>query len=405
VNWGRLNACNPPFQDALASVATRSAPLQLRNWADYVTVPRSPPTLRDSLTRSASVLRRIGIAPTPKSLDALHPLHFAFHPSVDRVTSNFRELLSYLQTKQPETFSVAGRLDERRYLPRKFPRDLPLLLSLQSYPAYRRMVGENWMHWHDYYELWVATEGSGEYRCGNHQFAFTRGDVVIVDPLKIHGVLRMERGHAPLVILFPIDAVAPTGSDVDLGFLAAWDRRADRMVPRLAATSPVATAVHGAILRLAQAWYENHQTDGRIQALKFHLLETLMHLRHAFIDETETSRTTQSMRAEREARLSRVLEYVGQHCNGRLSQPEVARIAGMSTSRFRAFFKATTGWGFGDYLRELRLERAAVLLRETSESVAAIAYQTGFADQSHLQRLFKARYTASPLSYRKRHQV
>jgi AraC-like DNA-binding protein len=321
------------------------------------------------------------------------------------VTSNFRELLTYLQTKKPETFSVAGRLDERRYLPRKFPRDLPLLLSLQSYPAYRRMVGENWMHWHEYYELWIATEGSGEYRCGNHRFAFERGDVVIVDPLKIHGVLRMESGHAPLVILFPIDAVAPTGAEVDIGFLAAWDRRGERTVPKIQATSTTAAGVHGAILRLARAWFDAEPADGRLQSLKLHLFEVLMHLRRAFIEKPGTPRTNQSMRAEREARLGRVLEYVAQHCNARVSQPEVARIAGLSTSRFRAFFKETTGWGFGDYLRELRLERSARLLRETGESVAEIAYQTGFADQSHLQRLFKARYSSSPLAYRKEHQA
>ena len=67
------------------------------------------------------------------------------------------------------------------------------------------------------------------------------------------------------------------------------------------------------------------------------------------------------------------------------------------------FFQETTGWGFGDYLRDLRLERAARLLRETTESMAAVAHQTGFADQSHLTRLFKAKHGVSPLHYRKRH--
>ncbi|MHA3775702.1 helix-turn-helix domain-containing protein [Verrucomicrobiota bacterium sgz303538] len=315
-----------------------------------------------------------------------------------------RELLAYLHAREHETFSVSGRIDERRHLARTFPPDLPLLLSLQSYPAYRQMVGENWMHWHDYYELWVATGGSGEYRSGNHRFAFGPGDVVLVDPLKIHGVLRMEREHAPLVIFFPTEAVAPSGAEIDLGFLAAWDRRPEKILPRLEAAAPTAAAVHGAILRLAQTWFEAKPAEGRTLALKFHLLEVLMHLRRAFIEHGETAPDTRSMRAEREARIGRVLEYVAQHCHTRLSQPDVAKVAGMSTSRFRIFFKETTGWGFADYLREVRLERAARLLRETAESVAGIAYQTGFSDQSHLQRLFKTKYAICPLAYRKQHQ-
>lgn len=315
-----------------------------------------------------------------------------------------RDLLTYLNGQPHETFSVAGRVDARRYLGREFPTGLPLLLSLQSYPGYHHMVGENWMHWHDYYELWVATAAGGEYRCGNHRFAFRQGDVVLVDPLKIHGVLRMDRGHAPLVLFFRTETVAPSGSPVDLGFLSAWDQRPEQTAPRLPGDDAATVAVHGALLRLAQAWFEKAAAEERTLALKFHLLDLLLQLRRAFRTHGERASDTRTVRAAREARLARVLEHISQQGLRGVSQPAVARVAGMSTSRFRIFFKETTGWGFADYLRDLRLERAAQLLRESGQSVADVAYETGFADQSHLQRLFKAKYTISPLHYRKQHQ-
>jgi AraC-like DNA-binding protein len=321
------------------------------------------------------------------------------------MTLPIRELFDYLRSRPHDTFSTAGLIDERRYLPRRFPDDFPLLVSVQAYPAYRRMIGENWMHWHDYYELWLATDGGGVYRSGNHRFSFAPGDIVLVDPLKIHGVVRMEKGHAPLVVFFPVDAVAAGGGKVDLGFLAAWDRRPDTVLPRVEGDSPTAAPVHRALLRLVRAWFEVRSGEERALVLKFHLLEVLMHLRHALVHPRKPAPDARSMRGEREARLGRVLEYVAQHSQERVSQPEAARVAGMSTSRFRVFFKETTGWGFSDYLRELRLEQAARLLRETAESVAAIAHETGFSDQSHLQRLFKAKHTISPLAYRKHHRA
>lgn len=314
-----------------------------------------------------------------------------------------RELLAYLHAQKHEPFTIARRIDARRRLDRDFPRPFPLLLSLQSYPSYKRMVGENWMHWHEYYELWVSTDGTGEYRCGNHVFPFGPGDVVLVDPLKIHGVVRMDRAHAPLVLFFPAEAVVPSGSGVDLGFLAPWDRRPEHVGPRLRGDAPSAASVHAAVLRLAQAWFESRPTADRPLTLRFHLLELLMQLRRAFLSEGEAPGEDHTARAAREGKIDRILEYVARHCDGPLAQPEVARAAGMSTSRFRLFFKETTGWGFSDYLRDLRLERAARLLRETSESIAEVAYRTGFADQSHLQRLFKGKYSISPLAYRKRH--
>lgn len=315
-----------------------------------------------------------------------------------------RELLHFLARQPREHFSLSRRMDARRFLAREFPADLPLLLSLQAYPGYRHMVGENWMHWHDYYELWLATAGRGRYRCGNHQFAFGPGDVVLVDPLKIHGVVRMEKVHAPLVVFFRREAIAPEGSLVDLGFLSAWDRRPDSTPPRFRASAPAADAVHRALLQLAQTWFQPEHTETRLLQLKFHLIETLLQLRHAFPCQAPATREPQPWRAEREARLGRVLEHVARHCQGRLPQADAAKVAGMSPSRFRAFFKATTGWGFADYLRDVRLERAARLLREDSASVAEVAYHTGFADQSHLQRLFKAKYGISPLAYRRQHQ-
>lgn len=314
-----------------------------------------------------------------------------------------RELLAFLRSQEREPFSVSRRLDSRRRLDRNFPADLPLILSLQSYPGYRQMVGENWMHWHDYYECWVATEGCGEYRCGHHQFPFGPGDLVVVDPLKIHGVLRMEKSHTPLVIFFRAEAVAGAESILDRGFLAAWERRHDRTSPRLKADSAAAGPVFKALLRLAQVWFAQGDGEDRHLTLKLHLLELLMALRRAYLAQGDAGAEPNSLRAEQEGRLSRVLEYVAKHCHSAVPQPEVARIAGMSSSRFRAFFKQTTGWGFADYLRDLRLERAARLLRETDASIAEVAYRTGFADQSHLQRLFKSKHGISPLAYRKRH--
>ncbi|MBI5775616.1 MAG: AraC family transcriptional regulator [Verrucomicrobia bacterium] len=314
-----------------------------------------------------------------------------------------RDLLAYLSGQKLETFAVAGRIDGRRHLAREFPAELPLLISHQAYPTYRQMVGENWMHWQDYYELWVASGGHGEYRCGAHQFAFGPGDVVLIDPLKLHGVLRMEKAHAPLVLFFRAEAVAPTGAALDRAFLSAWDRRPEKILPRLAGDHAAAGPVHGAMLRLARAWFEPQASESRSLALKLHLMELLFHLRRAFAGGGEVAGETVTMRSDREARLRRVLEFVSQHCHESVAQPDVARVAGMSVGRFREFFKETTGWGFGDYLRDLRLERAARMLRETSKSVAIIAQINGFADQSHLQRLFKAKHGISPLAYRKHH--
>ncbi|MDB6139393.1 MAG: AraC-type DNA-binding protein [Verrucomicrobiaceae bacterium] len=315
-----------------------------------------------------------------------------------------QELISFLTRQRAEVFDLTGRVDHRRYLGREFPADLPLLLSLQQYPAYQQMVGENWLHWHDYFECFLALSGQGDFYAGNDRFLFGPGDVVVVDPLKIHGVMRMEASHSALVILFPRHLIAPTETVVDVAFLGAWENRAAGVPPVLRADDEAAPALHEALLQLARGWFPLRADQAqRLPEMKLRLLGVLLQLRAAFASPEDLRANKDGDRALREIRLRRALDYVALHGHEAISQPDVARAAGMSTSRFRAFFKETTGWGFARYLREQRVERAEKWLRESSESIATIAHRTGFADQSHLLRCFREKHGLAPKEYRRVH--
>jgi AraC family transcriptional regulator len=62
------------------------------------------------------------------------------------------------------------------------------------------------------------------------------------------------------------------------------------------------------------------------------------------------------------------------------------------TRAFRRFYGTTPG----EYVRRLRLERARDRVRGSSEPMASIALECGFADQSHLTRAFRRRYGVPP---------
>ena len=305
-------------------------------------------------------------------------------------------LLTFLSSQKAEEFSLSGRMDDKRYLGREFPQALPLLISLQKYPAYRHMVGENWLHWHDYFEFFVALSGQGDFCVGSDRFVFKPGDIVVVDPLKIHGVMKMEASHSALVLLFPRELVAPTEHPADLSLLGAWEQRPAGL-PVLQARSKDAAPVHAALLLLAEAWFGNNAEPSELKVL---LLQVLVQLRKAMVG--GQPRQVAAAPKLREQRLRRALDYMARHLHEPLAQPDVAHEVGMSTSRFREFFKQTTGWGFARYVMEQRVERAARLLRDGSESIATIAHLTGFADQSHLLRCFRQKFGVSPREYRQR---
>lgn len=63
-------------------------------------------------------------------------------------------------------------------------------------------------------------------------------------------------------------------------------------------------------------------------------------------------------------------------------------------------FKRVQGCTVGEYARWLRLENAKRLLSETATPLAEVAIESGFYDQAHFSRAFKAAYGTSPSAYR-----
>ena len=78
----------------------------------------------------------------------------------------------------------------------------------------------------------------------------------------------------------------------------------------------------------------------------------------------------------------------------------VARQVGVSSRQLNQLLKERTGRTFADLLREARIERACDLLVKTEESVAEIAHETGFCDQSYFTHVFQKLKRTTPRQYR-----
>lgn len=99
--------------------------------------------------------------------------------------------------------------------------------------------------------------------------------------------------------------------------------------------------------------------------------------------------------------LDRAEEYVRENFRRPLRIAEVAEAVGVHPAHLASVFREVHDLPLGTYIRRLRLEWAADRLARSSDSISAIAYAAGFADQAHLTRSLK-RYTGrTPGEYRK----
>ena len=66
-------------------------------------------------------------------------------------------------------------------------------------------------------------------------------------------------------------------------------------------------------------------------------------------------------------------------------------------------FKRSTGVNFNDYLTDIRIAKAKSMLKDTNESIAAIAEQVGYANAKYFSQLFSKVVGINPTVYRKLH--
>jgi AraC-like DNA-binding protein len=84
-----------------------------------------------------------------------------------------------------------------------------------------------------------------------------------------------------------------------------------------------------------------------------------------------------------------------------LDDPRLARVAHMSRSTFARHFEQCFGRTPMDYMRDVRLRRAAQLLRVSGLSVDGVASKVGFASRSNFSRAFHDQFGCSPMDFRK----
>jgi AraC-like DNA-binding protein len=84
-----------------------------------------------------------------------------------------------------------------------------------------------------------------------------------------------------------------------------------------------------------------------------------------------------------------------------LSLEEYAKLCHRSLSSFKREFQAHFRESPGKWLLQRRLGHAAMLLRASNGSVTDVAFDCGFANVSHFNRVFKERFGTPPTAYRR----
>jgi len=173
-----------------------------------------------------------------------------------------------------------------------------------------------------------------------------------------------------LVLLLPDDAVQP--------------RLADAFVARSAGVADISRAL------LAEM--PAHDTAADLVREGLALAATTLALQHRPLAERGSP-----------VWLRTVVERLANAAAAAPTLSELARAVDRDPAHVAETFRRVYGQSVGATLRRLRLERArSALVRDPDRALADVAFQAGFADQSHFTRHFRRLFGVTPGQYRRR---
>ena len=249
-------------------------------------------------------------------------------------------------------------------------------------------------HWHQCVELLYISSGYGIVVVDNQHYTARPGRLFIFPPFRLHKVQVDHSDKNPYH-----RTTMHIAQSVVESALSTFPRHQARFAALAASNLPAQIydlSEHAAfierILEQFQRLEDNEQTTACEVAF---LMMQLM----TFLPEQP-----QRYPPRQQTVASRIMNWIEAHYASKFSLDQLACDLGLSRSYTSRVFRQQTGGNIHEYLLTRRIKRSCDLLRNSDESIDAIALAVGFGEVTYFITCFKKMMRQTPLQYRKASQ-
>lgn len=241
-------------------------------------------------------------------------------------------------------------------------------------------------HYHVDYHIGLVTQGVQRQRFRGKSILLGPGGIALMPPGEIHdGAGVSDHGAGYTLKTFRLSADLMRSFIEDVSGAAANERFFGTLVED--------AALAARFMALHSTWMSGAPDEPLAQASQSLALMGALFARTGAV-------TAQAVRGGLSAaHLGAVHDYCQAHLCEKIALDDLARLCGLSRFQFLRRFTSSAGLTPHAWLVRLRLERACTALATSRVSVAQVAADVGFYDQSHFNRAFRMAYGAPPSAY------
>ncbi len=255
----------------------------------------------------------------------------------------------------------------------------------------QRNLKTHW-HFHPEYELVYIANGNGKRHIGQHISYYRNGDLLLLGPKLPHLTFgsQQKQKQRKIVVRLKEDFL---GND----FLKT---------PEMAAICQLFEKAKRGISFSSKVKEDiGERLEYLLQLSQFPKLLSLLDILQSLAKTEEyeilnTKGMTVEVNIQEQERMVVIHEYIQNHYEESISLTDISQEVHMTVPAFCRYFKKLTDTTFTKFVNEYRIAQACKLLVEEDFTIAALAFEVGFNNLSHFNKMFKEITKKSPTEYR-----
>ncbi len=241
----------------------------------------------------------------------------------------------------------------------------------------------NRIHFHSFFELEYFLTGEGTYEINNTKLPIREGMLFLTSPADYHTY------HIP------------TGKSVEYYCLQFFPKYINNDLSAFfySSAEPVSLSLEENDI---QVFIQYCQNCVDVYQQKKYMYETqLGNLMENLCIEIVRRKRDNSGTVTGYSAVKKAVIYVKENFAKTITLKDISALTGLSEAYFSHIFASATGIGFSSYVKKVRLDTAADLIKSTDLSFKEICYLSGFKNTNYFTDSFRKEFGVSPVTYRR----
>ena len=246
------------------------------------------------------------------------------------------------------------------------------------------------LHWHSEIEMLYVKNGAISVTVEERKYVLNRGDIIFIEPEKIHTV-------NSFLLPLEYDAAVFSASALSLNSEHFFGR--DIIMPIINGGAEFSGIIDSSfkdyekLLSQAEILLNKESSKAAVFAALIGIISIIYDGGYIKKSSGQISKYSHDIK--------KCLEYISENYSRKIKLSELSDLIHVSENYFCGYFKKFTGIPPFEQINETRVKKAAALLSDSDLTVSEIAVKCGFENLSYFTRKFKSIIGCTPIDYRK----